>query len=102
MDVDGPQVLLSIGKAHGVKVGDTFKLVHKREMPDRFGRAQSLLAETNITVKVTQLSSEAAWAGSVDNELLANIQPGDLANPSTPIIDEFDAELASFDDTPTN
>lgn len=102
VDVDGPQVLLSIGKAHGVKVGDTFKLVHKREMPDRFGRAQSLLAETNITVKVTQLSSEAAWAESVDNVLLANIQPGDLANPSTPIVDEFDAELASFEDTPSN
>lgn len=97
VDVDGPQVLLSIGKAHGVKVGDTFKLLHKREMPDRFGRAQSLLADTSITVKVTQLSSEAAWAETVDNAMLANIQPGDLANPTTPIVDEFEVEDAEED-----
>lgn len=99
VDVDGPQVLLSIGKAHGVNIGDTFKLVHKREMPDRFGRAQSLLADTNITVKVTQLSSEAAWAETLDNTLLANIQPGDLANPTTPVVDEFEADFTDKDDS---
>jgi hypothetical protein len=82
-------VLLSIGKAHGVNVGDTFKLVHRREVPDSFGRIQPLLAVTELTVEITQLSSEAAWAKSVDAELLANIQAGDLAMPTRLPADEF-------------
>lgn len=82
-------VLLSIGKAHGVSVGDRFKLVHRREVPDSFGRIQPLLAVTELTVEITQLSSEAAWAKSVDAELLANIQAGDLAMPTRLPADEF-------------
>ena len=82
-------VLLSIGKAHGVSVGDRFKLVHRREVPDSFGRIQPLLAVTELTVEITQLSSEAAWAKSVDAELLANIQAGDLAMPTRLSADEF-------------
>lgn len=83
------QVLLSIGKAHGAKVGDTFKLVHRREVPDSFGRIQPLLAVTELTVRITQLSSEAAWAESVDAQLLANIQAGDVAMPTGKAVDDF-------------
>lgn len=83
------RVLLSIGKAHGASIGDTFKLVHRREIPDSFGRIQPLLAVTELTVKITQLSSEAAWAESVDAKLLANIQLGDVAMPTRLPVDEF-------------
>jgi len=86
------QVLLSIGKAHGARVGDTFKLVHRREIPDSFGRIQPLLAVTSLTVKISQLSSESAWAESVDEALLANIQAGDLAMPDRLPVDEFGDE----------
>ncbi len=89
IQVKDNQVLLSIGKSHGVKVGDTFRLVHRREIPDSFGRIQPLLAVTDLTVKVTQLSSEAAWAQSMDAALLANIQTGDLATPTRELQDEF-------------
>jgi hypothetical protein len=83
------KVLLSIGKAHGAQIGDTFKLVHRREVPDSFGRIQPLLAVTELTVRITQLSSEAAWAESVGSQLLANIQAGDLAMPTRQPVDEF-------------
>ncbi len=86
------QVLLSIGKAHGAKVGDTFTLVHRREIPDSFGRIQPLQAVTELKVRITQLSSEAAWADSVGAELLANIQAGDLAIPNRLPLDDFGDE----------
>ncbi len=92
------QVLLSIGKAHGASIGDTFKLVHRREIPDSFGRIQPLLAVTELTVKITQLSSEAAWAESVDADLLANIQAGDLAMPTRKPVDDFGDEADSSED----
>ena len=87
------QVLLSIGKAHGVKAGDKFQLVHRREVPDSFGRIQPLLSVTELTVRVTQTSSEAAWAVSVSDALLGNIQSGDLAVPVARATDEFGEEL---------
>lgn len=92
------RVLLSIGKAHGASIGDTFKLVHRREIPDSFGRIQPLLAVTELTVKITQLSSEAAWAESVDARLLANIQAGDLAMPTRLPVDEFGDTAENSDD----
>lgn len=76
------QVLLSIGSAHGVKVGDTFTLIHRRELQDNLGNAQELLTVTPLVVQVTQLSHETSWAQSVNSELLANIQVGDLASVS--------------------
>jgi hypothetical protein len=63
-----------------VKVGDSFTLIHRRELTDNFGNAQELLTITPLIVQVTQLSHETAWAQSVNNELLANIQAGDLAS----------------------
>lgn len=95
--VEQQHILLSIGKSHGVKVGDSFRLVHRREMPDRFGRAQSLLAETSILVKVAQLSSEAAWAEPIEDQLLANIQAGDVAVPTTEVVDAFESDGFSED-----
>ncbi len=92
------QVLLSIGKAHRAQIGDTFKLVHRREVPDSFGRIQPLLAVTELTVRVTQLSSEAAWAQSVDAQLLANIQAGDLALPTRQPVDEFGDSVDATED----
>jgi len=74
------QVLLGIGKAHGVKVGDSFTLIHRRELTDNFGKPQELLTVTPLVVQVTQLSQETAWAQSIDNELLSNVQAGDLAS----------------------
>jgi hypothetical protein len=74
------QVLLSIGSAHGVKVGDSFTLIHRRELTDNFGNPQELLTVTPFIVQVTQLSHETAWARSSQNELLSNIQAGDLAS----------------------
>jgi len=74
------QVLLSIGSAHGVKVGDSFTLIHRRELTDNFGNAQEMLTVTPLVVQVTKLSHETAWAQSINNELLANVQAGDLAS----------------------
>ena len=97
------QVLLNIGAAHGVKIGDTFQLVHRRELNDHFGKAQQLLAVTPLLVTVTQLSQESAWAESVDNELLSNIQVGDIATVAAPVAnDNDDAELSIFPATTSN
>jgi hypothetical protein len=74
------QVLLNVGEAHGVKVGDTFTLIHRRDLNDNFGQSEQLYSVTPLTVKITQLSHQNAWAQSVDGDLLANIQIGDFAS----------------------
>lgn len=74
------QVLLNVGEAHGVKVGDTFTLIHRRDLNDNFGQSEQLFSVTPLTVRITQLSNQNAWAQSVDGELLANIQIGDFAS----------------------
>ncbi|WP_306520335.1 flagellar assembly protein T N-terminal domain-containing protein [Rheinheimera sp.] len=86
LQVRDNQVLLNLGSAHGVQIGDTFTLVHRRELNDNFGQTQPLLAVTNMTVKITQLSHEAAWAQSVDGQLLANVQVGDLAQAAKTVV----------------
>lgn len=80
------QVLLNLGSLHGVQVGDTFTIVHKRELIDNFRQTQPLLTVTSMTVQVTQLSNEAAWAQSVDGQLLANVQSGDLAQAAKTVV----------------
>jgi hypothetical protein len=80
------QVLLNLGSLHGVQVGDTFTIVHKRELIDNFRQTQPLLTVTHMTVQVTQLSNEAAWAQSVDGQLLANVQSGDLAQAAKTVV----------------
>ncbi|MBU1437726.1 MAG: flagella assembly protein FlgT [Gammaproteobacteria bacterium] len=82
------QVLLGIGSAHGVKIGDSFTLIHRRELTDNFGTPQELLTVTPLVVRVTQLSHETAWAQSANNELLANIQTGDLASVTSKVESE--------------
>lgn len=80
------QVLLNLGSLHGVQVGDTFTIVHKRELIDNFRQTQPLLTVTSMTVQVMQLSNEAAWAQSVDGQLLANVQSGDLAQAAKTVV----------------
>lgn len=81
------QVLLNVGEAHGVKVGDSFTLIHRRELTDNFGQAEHLLTITPLVVTVTQINDQNAWAQSVNGELLANIQIGDVA--SVTVTDTF-------------
>lgn len=88
LQVRDNQVLLNLGSAHGVEIGDTFTLVHRRELNDNFGQTQPLLAVTDMTVRVTQLSHEAAWAQSVDARLLANVQVGDLAQAAQKVVQD--------------
>lgn len=74
------QVLLNVGEAHGVKVGDTFTLIHRRDLTDNFGQSEQLYTVTPLTVRITQLSQQNAWAQSENGALLANIQIGDFAS----------------------
>ncbi len=83
------QVLLNIGQLHGVAVGDKFQLVHRRELRDSFGQTQPLLAPTSLHIEVTQVNSTVAWAQSIDQQLLANIQIGDIATVIAKPVDEF-------------
>lgn len=83
------QVLINIGKLHGVAVGDKFQLVHRRELRDTFGQIQPLLAPTELQIEVSQVNSTVAWAQSVDQQLLANIQIGDIATVIVKPVDEF-------------
>ena len=83
------QVLVNMGKLHGVAVGDKFQLVHRRELRDSFGQVQPLLAPTGLQIEITQVNSTVAWAQSVDQQLLANIQIGDIATVIAKPVDEF-------------
>jgi len=79
LQVTGNQVVINLGRHHGVKIGDEFSLIHLNNFVSDSGK---LYASHNVSaykVKVTKLTKQSATAVTLDNELLGNIQINDLA-----------------------
>lgn len=79
LDVTGNQVVINLGRHHGVKIGDEFSLLHVDNFIADNGKQYIRYNVSPYTVKVTKLTQQSANAVTTDGSLLGNIQQNDLA-----------------------
>lgn len=79
VQVQGTEVIINLGRNHGVKIGDEFTLLHSNNFVSQQGKHYAGYNISPFKVKVTQLTSQSATASTIDDNLLGNIQINDLA-----------------------
>lgn len=79
ISTNGQQLVINLGKRHGVKVGDEFSLLANANMYLDNGKTYSGYNVSPYKVKVTQTNRDNATLVTVNNEQLGNIQINDLA-----------------------
>lgn len=77
--VSGNEVMINLGKRHGVKTGDEFSLLHTKNFTTDLGKTYAGFNVSSFTVKIIQVSEESATAITSNGEVLDNIQLQDLA-----------------------
>lgn len=71
------QVMLELGKMHGLRIGDELQLFQLQRHPTQSG-VKRVIADS-INLKITELTEQNAWA-SGKSELLQHIQQGDVVS----------------------
>lgn len=79
LQVKGNQIVINLGRNHGVKVGDEFSLLHSSSFTNNKGRNYASYNVSPFKVKVTKVTNQSSTAITLDNGLLGNIQINDLA-----------------------
>ena len=79
VQVNGNQVMINLGKRHGVQVGDEFSLLHLNNFTSDKGISYAGFNVSSFKVKVTSVNEVNATAMTTDSSLLGNIQVNDLA-----------------------
>lgn len=79
LQVKGNQVVINLGRHHGVKIGDEFSLLHISDFNSDNGQHYVSYNISPFKVKVIKLTRQSATAVTYDNGLLGNIQLNDLA-----------------------
>lgn len=79
LQIKGNQVVINLGRQHGVKVGDEFSLLHLNNFTSDNGKHYASYNVSPYKIKVTKLTKQSATAITIDNSLLDNIQLNDLA-----------------------
>lgn len=71
------QVMLELGKMHGLRIGDELQLFQLQRHPTQSG-VKRVIADS-INLKITELTEQNAWATG-KSELLQHIQQGDVVS----------------------
>lgn len=79
LQVNGNQIVINLGRNHGVKIGDEFTLLHSTDFSSNSGKNYSGFNVSPYKVKIIQLTKTTAIAKTPDNNLLGNIQINDFA-----------------------
>ena len=79
IQVNGSQVVINLGRDHGLKIGDEFSLLHLTNFTSNAGKSYTGFNVSPYKVKITKLTRQTATAASPDGELFGNIQINDLA-----------------------
>jgi hypothetical protein len=77
--VEGNQVIINLGRDHGLKIGDEFSLLHLTHFTNNSGKSYAGFNVSPYKVKVTKLTRQTATAATPDGRLFGNIQIDDLA-----------------------
>lgn len=80
--VEPERLMLNLGSAQGLKLGDKFTLLYRRQHKDSTGKWQDQITVSELKLKITELTNNTAWAESSNGAYLANVQVGDLASPT--------------------
>lgn len=72
------ELQVSLGRAHGLSVGDELFLYQVQEVIDNFGHQYTQYRLHPVRVKVVDAFVDSATVVASDNSLLANIQPNDF------------------------
>lgn len=81
IDVNSHQIRFNIGRNNNVQSGDIFTILHQASFVDKNGISRPHFIVSRHQVEVTQVYGQSAIAISKNNELLANIQTGDIVRP---------------------
>lgn len=79
LQVAGNEVVINLGRDHGLKIGDEFSLLHLTHFTNNLGKAYAGFNVSPFNVRVTKLSRETATAITPDGRLFGNIQIDDIA-----------------------
>jgi hypothetical protein len=72
------EIMLDLGKLHGLQIGDELQLFQLQRHPTTPGVKRLLQSQLNLTI--TELTERNAWASTDKQELLQHIQPGDVVS----------------------
>jgi hypothetical protein len=72
------QVMLALGKVHGLNTGDELQLLQLQRQPN--SPDVKRLVENAVSLTVTDISEQHAWATSKNSALLQHIQQGDIVS----------------------
>lgn len=73
------QLLLNIGRNHGLKVNDTLSVVLKRDLPDRMQAIRLIAEKSDTKVVIKQLTEDTALVDWPSHNTISNVQVGDIA-----------------------
>jgi len=79
LQVNGTQIMINLGKQHGVQIGDEFSLLHLNNFKSSFGKTYPSFNVSPFKVKITAVHQANAIAVASDDRLFSNIQINDLA-----------------------
>ena len=73
------ELILNIGKRHGVKIGDEFSLLHQENFIANNGKQYTGFNVSPYKVKVIKVTQDTTTATTMNDEILDNIQHNDIA-----------------------
>ena len=73
------QLLLNVGRNHGLNVNDNLNIILKRDLPDRLQAIRLIAESSNAKVIVKQLTEDTALVSWSNNNIIENVQIGDVA-----------------------
>ncbi|MBE8167824.1 MAG: flagellar biosynthesis protein FlgT [Shewanella sp.] len=76
--IDNQQMIINLGRKHGMVVGDTLKIVLKNDLPDRLNISRIIAVKSKASVHVTQLTESTAVVRWSNPKAIENVQIDDI------------------------
>lgn len=78
MHMENSKIVINLGKAHGLKKGQTLSIAHHNYLTDAAGNTMPHTIKTLNTIRIEQLYQQQAIAVSIDDKPLAGVQINDV------------------------
>ncbi len=75
---DDNQMLINLGRNHGLNINDTLSVILKHDLPDRIQAIRLIAKSSDARVVVKQLTEYTAIVSWVDTKIIDNVQIGDI------------------------
>jgi hypothetical protein len=78
VNIEGAELIINLGKRHGVNIGDEFSLLHSANIISQQGKSYAGYNVSPYKVKVIQTTMDSAKVVAINGEPLGNIQLQDM------------------------